>query len=53
MSRAGPKLKDFRAAVDTDASIQGQIAELRSEVEAYAKQFPTIGFEKGDMVYKY
>lgn len=53
VSLAGPKLKDFRAAVDTDASIQARIADLRSEVEAYSKQFPTIGFEKGDMVYKH
>ena len=28
------------------------VAELRSEVEHFAKQFPTIGFEKASMRYK-
>lgn len=29
-----------------------QVQELKEEVEAFATQFPTIGFEKGDMRYK-
>lgn len=29
-----------------------QIQELKEEVEAFATQFPTIGFEKADMRYK-
>jgi len=33
-------------------SIQSEIAKLRDDVEEYAKQFPTIGFEKETMKYK-
>ncbi|GBG85628.1 hypothetical protein CBR_g40356 [Chara braunii] len=40
--QTGAKLKDFGHAV---------IAKLRHEVKEYAKQFPTIGFEKGSMKY--
>ena len=29
-----------------------EIAKLRREIEEYAKQFPTIGFEKETMKYK-
>ncbi|CAJ2652248.1 unnamed protein product [Trifolium pratense] len=47
----GTKLKDFVEAVQSDAQIQSQIANLRREVEDYAKQFPTIGFEKETMKY--
>uniref|UniRef100_A0A1D1ZX01 Serine hydroxymethyltransferase n=1 Tax=Auxenochlorella protothecoides TaxID=3075 RepID=A0A1D1ZX01_AUXPR len=46
----GPKLKDFRDALATD--VPPQIQELKEEVEAFATQFPTIGFEKADMRYK-
>jgi glycine hydroxymethyltransferase len=38
---AGPKLKDFRAAVDTDPEVQAEIGKLKAEVEEFAKQFPT------------
>lgn len=48
----GSKLKDFVATIQTDANIQSEIAKLRHEVEEYAKQFPTIGFEKETMKYK-
>ncbi|CAN1289870.1 Serine hydroxymethyltransferase, mitochondrial [Linum perenne] len=47
----GPKLKDFAAALTSDAH-QAEIAKLRREVEEYAKQFPTVGFEKETMKYK-
>ncbi|KAJ1421341.1 Tetratricopeptide-like helical domain superfamily [Sesbania bispinosa] len=47
----GAKLKDFVEAMQSDAQIQSQIAKLRHEVEDYAKQFPTIGFEKETMKY--
>ncbi len=46
----GPKLKDFKAFLETN--VPDEIAELRSEVETFAKQFPTIGFEKAAMRYK-
>ncbi|KAM7516920.1 hypothetical protein LguiA_006503 [Lonicera macranthoides] len=48
----GTKLKDFVASMNSDA-IQSEIKKLRGEVEEYAKQFPTIGFEKETMKYKH
>jgi glycine hydroxymethyltransferase len=48
----GKKLKDFVATMKSDVHIQSEIAKLRHEVEEYAKQFPTIGFEKETMRYK-
>ena len=49
---AGTKLKDFIATIQTNDNIKTEIAKLRHEVEDYAKQFPTIGFEKETMKYK-
>ncbi|XP_074581439.1 serine hydroxymethyltransferase, mitochondrial isoform X2 [Curcuma longa] len=51
-TKAGTKLKDFLATIETDANIQSEIKKLRHDVEEYAKQFPTIGFEKETMKYK-
>lgn len=48
---SGTKLKDFVATMK-DANFQSEITKLRHEVEEYAKQFPTIGFEKETMKYK-
>lgn len=48
----GTKLKDFVAAMESSAPIQSEISKLRHDVEEYAKQFPTIGFEKETMKYK-
>ncbi|KAK8624239.1 hypothetical protein V6N13_065590 [Hibiscus sabdariffa] len=48
----GTKLKDFVATLESDTNFQSEIAKLRREVEEYAKQFPTIGFEKETMKYK-
>ncbi|XP_031493949.1 serine hydroxymethyltransferase, mitochondrial-like [Nymphaea colorata] len=48
----GTKLKDFLATIQTDAHFQSEIQKLRHDVEEYAKQFPTIGFEKETMKYK-
>jgi glycine hydroxymethyltransferase len=45
-------LKDFVATLQSDSNIQAEIAKLRHDVEEYAKQFPTIGFEKETMKYK-
>ena len=44
------KLKDFREAMAKETP--PEVAELRQEVEDFAKQFPTIGFEKASMRYK-
>ncbi|KAM0949978.1 putative glycine hydroxymethyltransferase [Dioscorea sansibarensis] len=51
-TKGGSKLKDFLATIHTDANIQSEIAKIRHEVEEFAKQFPTIGFEKATMKYK-
>lgn len=48
----GTKLKDFVATLSSDSKIQSEIANLKQDVEDYAKQFPTIGFEKETMKYK-
>ncbi|CAA7393958.1 unnamed protein product [Spirodela intermedia] len=48
----GTKLKDFLATIEASAPIQSDIKKLRHDVEEYAKQFPTIGFEKESMKYK-
>ncbi|XP_019447182.1 PREDICTED: serine hydroxymethyltransferase, mitochondrial-like [Lupinus angustifolius] len=47
----GTKLKDFLAAIQTSSYFQTEIGKLRHDVEEYAKQFPTIGFEKATMKY--
>jgi len=49
-AKHGPKLKDFKAALDTQEF--PEITQLRTEVEDFAKQFPTIGFEAEEMRYK-
>ncbi|KAK8928891.1 hypothetical protein KSP39_PZI017858 [Platanthera zijinensis] len=51
-TKGGSKLKDFLATIHSDANIQSEISKLRHDVEEYAKQFPTIGFEKETMKYK-
>ncbi|KAL2893035.1 Serine hydroxymethyltransferase 2 mitochondrial [Bienertia sinuspersici] len=48
----GTKLKDFVATMQSSETFQSEITKLRQEVEDYAKQFPTIGFEKETMKYK-
>lgn len=48
----GTKLKDFVSTLESSAPIKSEIAKLRQDVEEYAKQFPTIGFEKETMKYK-
>jgi len=48
----GPKLKDFRVALaDAPPGKFPEIDALKSEVEAFAAQFPTIGFDKKDGKY--
>ncbi|XP_057533875.1 serine hydroxymethyltransferase 2, mitochondrial [Amaranthus tricolor] len=48
----GTKLKDFVATMHSIDKFQSDISKLCEEVEDYAKQFPTIGFEKETMKYK-
>jgi glycine hydroxymethyltransferase len=48
----GPKLKVFREALaDAPRGKFPEIDTLRDEVEAFASQFPTIGFDKKDGKY--
>lgn len=47
----GTKLKDFVSSMASDVH-QSALSKLRLEVEDYAKQFPTIGFEKEKMKFK-
>ncbi|RZC20174.1 Serine hydroxymethyltransferase 1, mitochondrial [Glycine soja] len=49
---AGTKLKDFLATIELSSTFQSEIAKLRHDVEEYAKQFPTIGFDKATMKHK-
>eukprot|EP00897_Mesotaenium_endlicherianum_P000796 jgi/Mesen1/10717/ME000090S10173 len=49
---SGPKLKDFRSTVESDSKFVEAIKGLKQKVEDFAKQFPTIGFEKGSMTYR-
>ena len=49
--KSGTKLKDFVATLQSD-SFQQEISKIRHDVEEYAKQFPTIGFDKETMKYK-
>lgn len=46
----GPKLKDFKSALDGEPP--QEIKDLRRDVEKFAQQFPTIGFDKGEMRYQ-
>ena len=48
--KSGNKLKDFRTYVDTQDI--PELKALKHEVEEFAKQFPTIAFEKSSMRYK-
>ncbi|XP_074652148.1 serine hydroxymethyltransferase, mitochondrial-like isoform X2 [Tubulanus polymorphus] len=41
--KAGKTVKDFKNFVDTDAETQKKIAELRHEVESFARKFPMPG----------
>lgn len=48
-AEVGPKLKDFREAVNTREF--PALVQLRDDVENFAKGFPTIAFEKSEMQY--
>lgn len=45
-------MKDFVATMQSNEKLQSEMSKLREMVEEYAKQFPTIGFEKETMRYK-
>uniref|UniRef100_A0A1B6D8I1 Serine hydroxymethyltransferase n=1 Tax=Clastoptera arizonana TaxID=38151 RepID=A0A1B6D8I1_9HEMI len=44
-SKAGPKQKDFKDFISSDATTQKEMAELRAVVEAYASKFPMPGID--------
>jgi len=39
------------ATIQSSSYFESEMAKLRHEVEDYAKQFPTIGFDKATMKY--
>ena len=45
----GNKMKDFRTALESQE--WPEISELKADVEDFAMQFPTVGFEKATMKY--
>jgi glycine hydroxymethyltransferase len=49
-NKAGPKLKDFKDYLNKE--VPAEIQALKHDVEEFAKQFPTIGFEKSEMRYQ-
>lgn len=49
-AKTGTKLKDFKDALNKE--VPAEILELKHDVEEFAKQFPTIGFEKAEMRYQ-
>jgi len=40
----GKKLKDFKAALEDGGKSYPEIAELKKEVMAFARSFPSVGF---------
>lgn len=49
--KSGNKLKDFRAHLE-EHGVPQEVSDLKKEVEDFASQFPTIGFEKSSMRYQ-
>jgi len=47
----GKKLKDFKAFINENAATHEGINNLKKDVEAFASQFPTVGFSEKDMKY--
>eukprot|EP01040_Poterioochromonas_malhamensis_P006422 gene6422-6918_t len=43
-SKTGPKVKDFKAALEKGANDFPELVQLQKDVVAFARQFPTIGF---------
>lgn len=39
-------MKEFRATLEHDQYFKGKIADLRSQVQAFSKEFPMPGFEE-------
>ena len=44
----GKKFKDFREALESQD--WPEIAELRGDVAEFARSFPTVGFEKSEIM---
>mmetsp|Transcript_3861 Transcript_3861/g.9838 ORF Transcript_3861/g.9838 Transcript_3861/m.9838 type:complete len:84 (+) Transcript_3861:1-252(+) len=47
---AGPKLKDFNAALSTQTN--PELEQLKEDVEAFSMGFPAIGFDESTMKYR-
>jgi len=48
----GKKLKDFRAALAGGASDFPELVQLKQDVTEFSRQFPAIGFDEDNMVYR-
>ncbi len=43
-TKTGPKLKDFKAAVEHGVDGHAELVQLKQEVTEFSRKFPTIGF---------
>lgn len=48
-SDTGKKLKDFKEALADGPGAYTEIADLRKDVTAFCRQFPTVGFEESSL----
>ena len=54
LEQAQARLSEFqqRAGIVGSEEVDHELARLREDVTAFARQFPTVGFEEKDMRYK-
>jgi hypothetical protein len=43
-TKTGPKLKDFKAALEHGVDGHADLVQLKKEVTDFSRQFPTVGF---------
>lgn len=43
-AQTGPKIKDFKAALQDGPAACPELVQLGNEVKAFAQSFPTVGF---------
>lgn len=43
-TKTGPKLKDFKAALENGADAHPELVALKQEVTEFSRKFPTVGF---------
>jgi glycine hydroxymethyltransferase len=50
-TQTGGKLADFKKLLEKGASMDSELLALRHDVTAFARSFPTVGFEEKSMLY--